>query len=102
MKVTRDNTHKKNIINNIFNTTGLPASYAVNIVNDIISIISSNIITHKKIKIKNFGTFFLKKKNKRIGRNPKTKINYEISERNVVTFKPAEDFKKKLILNETK
>ena len=99
MKVTRDNTHKKNIINNIFHEIGLPASYAAKIVDDIISILISNIIAEKKIKIKNFGTFTLKKKNKRVGRNPKSKINHEISERNVVNFKASEDLKEKLNIN---
>jgi nucleoid DNA-binding protein len=62
MKVIRENIHKKNIINNIFREIGLPASYAAKIVDDIISILISNIIAEKKIKIKNFGTFTLKKK----------------------------------------
>ena len=51
----------------------------------------------KKTFYKNFGTFYLKKKSKRVGRNPKNKkIDHEISERNVVIFKPSELLKKKL------
>ena len=102
MKVIRDNTHKKNIINNIFKEIGLPSNYVVKIVDDLISTLTTGICQERIIKIKNFGTFFLKKKQKRIGRNPKDKINYEISERNVVTFKPADDLKKKLNFNDAK
>jgi len=87
--ISRDNTHKKNIINKISNTVGVPFSYSVKLVDDIIFILISNIIKKSYFKIKNFGSFDLKKKRKRLGRNPKNKITYEISERNVLTFKAA-------------
>ena len=87
--VNKDNTHKKNIINNIFNAVGIPSSYASKLVDDLIIIIISNVLKNKYLKIKNFGTFNLQKKNKRIGRNPKNKVNYEITERNVLTFKTS-------------
>jgi len=102
MKITRDNTHKQNIIYNIFTKLGLPNNYISTIVDDIILILTSNIGTDKSIKIKNFGSFFLRKKKKRIGRNPKSKVNYDITERYVVTFKPADDLKKKLNTNAKK
>jgi integration host factor subunit alpha len=102
MTVIRENIHKKNIANNISNNTGLPLSYAANIVDDIFSILISNIITEKILKIKNFGTFFLRKKNKRIGRNPRSKIGYEISERNIISFKSADYLKKKVNINAKK
>ena len=50
-------------------------------------------IKNKKVKISNFGTFEIRHKKKRIGRNPKTKEEKIISERNVVLFKPSKDFK---------
>jgi integration host factor subunit alpha len=96
MRLSRDNTHKKNIINNIFNKIGLSSNYSSRIIDDLIFILISSIVIKKKIKIKNFGTFSLKEKKKRIGRNPKTKDIHEISERNVVTFKQADNLKKKL------
>ena len=97
MKTTRDNTNKKKIINNIFNQIGIPSNYAAKLVDDLISILISNIITKKKLKIKNFGSFSLNKKYKRTGRNPQNKTIYEILERNVVTFKSSKDLKKRLI-----
>jgi integration host factor subunit alpha len=102
MKTIRDNTSKKNIASNIFKQIGLPVSYATKILDDVISILISNIVIKKTIKIKNFGTFSLKKKSKRIGRNPKSKIEHEITERNVVAFYSAEDLKKKMNNNDTK
>ena len=46
-----------------------------------------------KIKISNFGTFEIRYKKERKGRNPKTKEIKIISARNVVLFKPSKDFK---------
>ena len=89
MKISRDNTHKKNIIDNIFNTSGVPSSFAAKLVDDLILIMISNIYSKKELKIKNFGTFNLKNKKKRIGRNPKNKTIHEILERNVITFKTS-------------
>ena len=60
---------------------------------DILEIIISNIIEHKKVKIAKFGTFTMRKKNQRIGRNPKTKETKVISERNVILFKASKEFK---------
>ena len=55
---------------------------------------SLNIIKkYKKIKLTNFGTFFIKSKKSRLGRNPKTKEQKLISKRNVVIFKPSKEFK---------
>ena len=102
MKKIRENTNKKIIVNNIFEKTGLPASYTSKLFNNIIEIIISNIFKDKKFKINNFGTFLLRKKKNRIGRNPKNKVNYIIAERNVVTFKPAENLKNKVNLSTKK
>ena len=60
---------------------------------DIFEIILKNIINNKKVKIAKFGTFSLRKKKQRIGRNPKTKEIKVISERNVILFKASKEFK---------
>ena len=54
-----------------------------------LDIISYNIIKKKKINISNFGTFELRYKKEREGRNPKTKEIKIISARNVILFKPS-------------
>ena len=50
------------------------------------------------VKIAGFGTFKVRKKNKRMGRNPKTGIEAEISERRVVTYHASDKIKKRLNL----
>ncbi len=66
----------------------------------ILSIIIENLKKNKKIKISNFGTFLIRSKKSRVGRNPKTKEKKIISERNVVLFKPSKDFKNYINKNE--
>ncbi len=64
------------------------------ILDDILYIIIENLKKNKKVKISNFGTFEIRRKNEREGRNPKTKEKKFISARNVVLFKASKDFKK--------
>ena len=54
-----------------------------------IDIISDELIRKKDVKIVNFGIFKVMKKKSRVGRNPKTKVEVMISERNVVKFRPS-------------
>ena len=68
--LNRDNTNKRNIVNNIFNATGIPLSYATKLIDDLLNIIIFSVHTKKILKVKNFGSFSLKEKGKRSGRNP--------------------------------
>ena len=75
---------------------GLTKKDCNDLVNDIIETIIEGLIDNKIVKIHNFGTFKLKRKNSRLGRNPKTKEEVIISERNVITFIPSKNILKKL------
>ena len=96
MTISRNNTQKKDIINNIFNELGLPKNYTAKLVDDLITTLISNIVNQNIFKVKNFGTFTLKRKTKRMGRNPKNQINHEILERNVVAFKVAAELNRRV------
>ena len=72
---------------------GFSKKISETLLEDILELILNNIIKHKKVKIAKFGTFILRKKNQRIGRNPKTKENKIITERNVILFKASKEFK---------
>ena len=54
----------------------------------------------KKLKLSKFGTFTVRKKKPRVGRNPKTKETKIISSRDVVLFKPSKEFKEFVNNNE--
>tara|TARA_B100000686_G_C15954918_1_gene555344 strand:+ start:89 stop:343 length:255 start_codon:yes stop_codon:yes gene_type:complete len=73
---------------------GFSKKISEELLDDILKIILDNLKKYKKIKISNFGTFSLRSKRSRLGRNPKTKEEKIISERNVVLFKPSKDLKK--------
>ena len=66
---------------------------AENLLDDFFDIIFQSIKKNGKVKIAKFGTFELRFKKSRIGRNPKTKEEKNMSERNVVLFKPSKEFK---------
>ncbi len=68
---------------------GLSKKDCNDLVNDIINEIISGLIKSKYVKIHNFGTFKLRHKDKRIGRNPKTKEDVMIDARNVISFTPS-------------
>ena len=67
-----------------------------NIIEDIFEVILESLMSEGKVKISNFGTFILRHKKSRIGRNPKTKKEAVISERNVIIFKPSKYLKDKI------
>ena len=89
----RINLTKKDLVNTIYMQVGFSKQIIENLVEEFFSIIVSNLIEDKIIKISNFGTFSVRSKKSRIGRNPKTKETKEISERDVVLFKPSKEFK---------
>ena len=90
----RINLTKKDIINSMYIKLGFSKRILNTILDDILYTIVENLKKNKKVKIYNFGTFELRKKKKREGRNPKTKEKKLISARNVVLFKASKDFKK--------
>ena len=90
----RINLTKKEIVNSIYMQLGFPKKICENLLEDFFSIILQELIRKKKVKISNFGTFILRHKKSRIGRNPKTLENKIITDRNVILFKPSKELKK--------
>ncbi len=84
----RNNFRKIDLINNLSEEIGFSSNYSKKIINDLIEIIIQNIKKGDLI-LKNLGTFKIRKKKERIGRNPKTKEKFIIFERNSVVFIPS-------------
>ena len=89
----RSNLTKKEIINSMYMQLGFPKKVCENLLEDFLSIILEELIKFKKVKVAKFGTFLIRHKKSRIGRNPKTLEKKIVSERNVVLFKPSKDLK---------
>tara|TARA_Y100000992_G_C21120955_1_gene421845 strand:+ start:418 stop:723 length:306 start_codon:yes stop_codon:yes gene_type:complete len=92
----RINLTKKDLVNLIYMQIGFSKQITENLVEEFFSIIVSNLRKKKSVKISKFGTFLIRSKSSRIGRNPKTKEEKEISERDVVLFKPSKEFRELL------
>ena len=73
---------------------GFSKKISETLLDDFFKIIVDSLLENQKVKISNFGTFSIRFKKERIGRNPKTKEIKNISERRVILFKPSKDFKK--------
>ena len=89
------NLTKKDISKQISLKTGLSFLFSKNLTEDIIEIIKE-LIKYNNLNIKNFGTFKIKKKKERIGRNPKTNEEFTISSRKVISFYGSKKINKKL------
>ena len=92
----RQNLTKKEIINSIYMQLGYSKKLIENVLEDIFEILLESLKEKGKVKISNFGTFVIRHKKSRIGRNPKTKMKAIISERNVILFKPSKFLKNKI------
>jgi integration host factor subunit alpha len=89
----RINLTKKDLVNLIYMQLGFPKQISANLLDDFFHILIENLEKEKKIKLSKFGTFSIREKKSRLGRNPKTKEEKIISKRNVVLFKPSKEFK---------
>tara|TARA_Y100001958_G_scaffold150205_1_gene133700 strand:- start:1216 stop:1515 length:300 start_codon:yes stop_codon:yes gene_type:complete len=96
----RINLTKKDLVNLIYMQIGFSKQISEILIDEFFTLMIKILKTEKKIKISNFGTFIIRTKKSRIGRNPKTKEEKIISSRNVVLFKPSKDFKTFINLTE--
>ena len=98
----RINLTKKDLVNLIYMQIGFSKKISENLIDDFFQTIINNLKKEKILKLSKFGTFTIRQKKSRLGRNPKTKEEKIISERDVVLFKPSKGFKEfvNLINNE--
>jgi len=89
----RINLTKKDLINSVYMQIGFSKNISENLIDDFLSTILENLKNEKKLKLSKFGTFSIRTKKSRVGRNPKTKEEKTISDRDVVLFKASKEFK---------
>ena len=89
----RTNLTKKDLVNAVYMQIGFSKQVSENLIEEFFSLIVKNLIKEKKLKISKFGTFSIREKKSRIGRNPKTKEVKNISQRSVVLFKASKEMK---------
>ena len=89
----RINLTKKELVNVIYMQLGFSKLIAENLIDDFLFTITDNIQKEAKLKLSRFGTFTIREKKPRVGRNPKTKETKIISKRKVILFKASKEFK---------
>jgi integration host factor subunit alpha len=87
---------KAELIESIYEKIGFSKQEASEIVEMVFDILKSTLERGEKVKISGFGNFVVREKRPRIGRNPQTGEEIEISARKVLTFKPSQVLKSAL------
>ncbi len=84
---------KQDIINEVATALDSKTIEARPIVEAVFDVLKTSIENGVNVEISGFGKFIIRQKSKRIGRNPMTGVEAEISSRKVVTFKPSSIFR---------
>ena len=80
----------------VFKNVGLSRNESANLVDSVFSEILVSLIKGDDVKISSFGTFVVRQKKERVGRNPKTGEEVPITARSVVTFRASNVLKSKV------
>ena len=80
----------------IYTQVGLSRNESADLLETVLARMSTALETGESVKISGFGTFSVRQKGRRIGRNPKTGIEVPISPRRVVVFKPSAIMKQQI------
>ena len=73
----------------VFREVGLSRNESADLGETVLSLMSDALVKGEQVKISSFGTFSVRDKNARIGRNPKTGEEVPITPRRVLTFRPS-------------
>ncbi len=74
----------------VFREVGLSRQESAAIVESVLQHISDALVRGEQVKISSFGTFSIRDKTERIGRNPKTGEEVPITPRRVLSFRPSQ------------
>lgn len=80
----------------VYSELGLSRQDSATLVEEVLENMCAALVQGDNVKISSFGSFILRDKRERIGRNPKTGIEVPITPRRVVTFKPSQLLKEKI------
>jgi integration host factor subunit alpha len=73
----------------VFREVGLSRNESAQLVESVLDHMSDALVTGEQVKISSFGTFSVRDKTARVGRNPKTGEEVPINPRRVLTFRPS-------------
>ena len=82
----------------VFREVGLSRNDSAQLVESVLEHMSDSLVKGQQVKISSFGTFSVRDKAARVGRNPKTGQEVPINPRRVLTFRPSHLMKEKVAL----
>ncbi len=77
----------------VYQEVGLSRNESAELVEAVLDAISENLVSGENVKISSFGSFIVRSKDGRIGRNPKTGEEVPIEPRRVLVFRPSQVLK---------
>ncbi len=77
----------------VYQKVNLSRIEAAGLVEQVLSEVGDTLVRGDTVKLSGFGTFTVRSKGERVGRNPKTGVEVPIEERRVMVFKPSEVLK---------
>lgn len=80
----------------VYKQLGLSRVDSSQLVESVIDEVSNILVSGDTVKLSSFGTFMVREKSQRIGRNPKTGVEVPILPRKVLVFKPSTILKKRI------
>jgi integration host factor subunit alpha len=87
---------RADLVESINRSVGLPRAEASRMVESILGHISDALVSGEMVKLTGFGTFTLRDKKARVGRNPKTGVEATITPRRVLGFRPSQTLRQKI------
>ena len=80
----------------VFREVGLSRHESAQLVESVLGHVSDALVRGEQVKLSSFGTFSIRDKNERIGRNPKTGEEVPITPRRVLSFRPSQLMKERV------
>lgn len=80
----------------IYEEVGLSRNESADLVESVLEEVSSCLVDGENVKISSFGSFLVRQKNGRMGRNPKTGEEVPIEPRRVLVFRPSQVMKDRI------
>lgn len=81
---------RSDIAERIYEEVGISRKDSGDILDLMIEEIKDELVSGNDVKLSSFGSLLLRRKSPRVGRNPKTGVEAEISARTVISFKPSQ------------
>ena len=85
--------NRSDLADAVHQASGLPRHEAAVLVEQVLAELSDTLVGGETVKLSGFGTFTVRNKAERVGRNPKTGIEVPIEPRRAITFKPSDTLK---------